>query len=798
MDPDGVYEKRCSNLSKTVSAQDEDLDGGHHQPSRGRGNLDNSCNVQKKIANEHEEIVECKKVAVEADKPGTASSLSAESNENDIGCAGVPSAPPLLPPEYEEDIAVPPTSLDNNMSVIPPPTPGSVVIPLTTTTTTDTKPFGLYSANTDLPVASAVPVINDASAVTNNDPMSTGGAERVRVGSARVLPVPNDSISRPPNQQHNNLESNDIPQEQHEKIPENACVISKAKMFLALIITIVVMAAVGAALAMVLNKDDNDDHGNLNHAQLMKILYPNCQVEHFSWIGDGTCNGGSYATSACGWDGGDCPSRGADDSAGNSQDEKEDKESKVQEKQMQVGEEQATVPDTGTNPQAQAQTQIKTTEPPKEPEPEPTIPPEQPRPNPTEPPKQPEPDPDPIEVDTCRLPTRTGPFSLTDCKWQSLQAPGAYEMLKFGHSVEIDNSWMAVGAHGAVFMFRKSGEGAWSYHQKITVAGYSGDEYTFYSVLSGDTLVFGVKRADIRGEDSGVAFIYYYDASRDRWVQETMIAPSDGRQGDMFGNVVALHNDRLLVGARQRDHNGLADSGVVYAYYRVNGSWGGQQKISPNNPRTGDEFGARIAFSGDGNTAIITAHKRNVRGPASGAAYVFAYSQARHKWEQKQVIIPSDGQAGAEFGSSVALDSDGKTAIIAAEFDRDEKGAVYIFTRPGTLWLQKAKLTSSNARAGYHFGRSIALYNGALLVGSLKSANDDDKHTGGVSLYTGSNNNWRLNKFIESPSGDDRDQFGNKIAMDKNCPNTNTAVIGARYDSSQGKRSGKAYVVSLC
>ena len=162
------------------------------------------------------------------------------------------------------------------------------------------------------------------------------------------------------------------------------------------------------------------------------------------------------------------------------------------------------------------------------------------------------------------------------------------------------------------------------------------------------------------------------------------------------------------------------------------------------------------------------------------------------------MIIPSDGQAGAEFGSSVALDSDGKTAIIAAEFDRDEKGAVYVFSRPGTLWLQKAKLTSSDTRAGSHFGRSIAVYNGALLVGSLKSADDDGKHTGAVSLYTGSNNNWRLNKFIESPSGDSRDQFGNKIAMDKNCPNTNMAVIGARYDSSQGKRSGKAYVLSLC
>ena len=470
MDPDGVYEKRCSNLSQAISAQDEVFDGGD-QSSRGRGDLDD--NVQKKIANEFEKIVECKKVLEEADKRGTASSLSAQSNENDYDCSGVPSAPPLLlPPEedYEGDIAVPPTSLDNNISAIPPPTPGSVVIPLTTTTSTDAKPFGLHSANTDLPVASAVPVINDASAVSNNnDTVSTisGGAERVRVGSARVLPVPSESVNRPADHQRNDLESNDVPQEHHEKIPENACVISKTKMFLALIIAIVVVTAVGVALAMVLGKDNNDEEDNLSHAQLMKILYPNCHVEHFSWIGDGTCNGGPYATSSCGWDGGDCPTRDVNDFAEDSQDEKEEKEEEEEEKQIKVGEEQHTA-DTGTNPQTHSQTQTQSTvlpmqpeaeptDPPKQPEPEPTVPPKQRQPDPTEAPKQPEPDPDPIDVDTCNLPIRTGPFSLTDCKWQGLQAPGASEMLKFGHSVEIDNSWMAVGAHGAVFMFRKSG-----------------------------------------------------------------------------------------------------------------------------------------------------------------------------------------------------------------------------------------------------------------------------------------------------------------------------------------------------
>ena len=68
---------------------------------------------------------------------------------------------------------------------------------------------------------------------------------------------------------------------------------------------------------------------------------------------------------------------------------------------------------------------------------------------------------------------------------------------------------------------------------------------------------------------------------------------------------------------------------------------------------------------------------------SSGSAYVFARSGAT--WGQQAKITAPDGEAGDEFGSSVALSGD--TVVVGAPFDDDagaDSGSAYWFVRPPT------------------------------------------------------------------------------------------------------------------
>ena len=143
--------------------------------------------------------------------------------------------------------------------------------------------------------------------------------------------------------------------------------------------------------------------------------------------------------------------------------------------------------------------------------------------------------------------------------------------------------------------------------------------------------------------------------------------------------------------------------------------------IQRGQPRTGSGeggegyFGASVALSADGSTALIGA-------PADdggvGAAWVFTRSGST--WSQQGekltgrgelVLHPPPGQPplGSEpccivqsdgFGAGVALSADGNTALIGAPVDDGGVGAAWVFTRSGSTWSQQGeKLTGAGRSA---------------------------------------------------------------------------------------------------
>jgi hypothetical protein len=171
----------------------------------------------------------------------------------------------------------------------------------------------------------------------------------------------------------------------------------------------------------------------------------------------------------------------------------------------------------------------------------------------------------------------------------------------------------------------------------------------------------------------------------------------EGAIGTAFqGGSVAISrdSDTILVGGQGDD----ASKGAVWVYSRVGGAWKQQSKLAVKDSYS---FGNSVAVSGDGNTALVG-------GPfdsgESGAVWVF--TRAGNLWSQQGgKIVPEDASERARFGASVALSDDGNTAIVGGPADGGGPGAgvgaAWVFTRHGGAWKQqRPKLVGAGAVGG--------------------------------------------------------------------------------------------------
>jgi hypothetical protein len=105
----------------------------------------------------------------------------------------------------------------------------------------------------------------------------------------------------------------------------------------------------------------------------------------------------------------------------------------------------------------------------------------------------------------------------------------------------------------------------------------------------------------------------------------------------------------------------------------------------------GGQFGHSVALSADGKTAIVGGNNDR---SGYGAAWVFTRSGS--SWTQDGHRLAPSGNVGeAHFGDSVALSADGKTALIGGSEFGGGLGAVCIFVRSGSGWTQQTRIVGS-------------------------------------------------------------------------------------------------------
>lgn len=289
---------------------------------------------------------------------------------------------------------------------------------------------------------------------------------------------------------------------------------------------------------------------------------------------------------------------------------------------------------------------------------------------------------------------------------------------------------------------------------------------------------------------------------------------------DNFGRNVALSADgnTLVVGATLEDSgspidgdqsdNAVMNAGAAYVFVRENDTWSQQAYLKAFKPGAGDNFGAHLAVSANGDTLVIGAPGEDGFADVldSGAAYVFV--RVDGAWSQQAYLKASNTSAGDNFGASVAISADGYTLAVGAPEEDSSgiggnqadnsvvaAGAVYIFERAeNNAWPQKAYLKASPAGSDY-FGYSLALSAkgdtlavGASVEDSSASGVNGDQHdnsasaAGAVYVFVRPNNIWSQQAYLKASNTDVSDLFGYSVAL---SAKGDTLAVGASFESSQ-------------
>lgn len=142
--------------------------------------------------------------------------------------------------------------------------------------------------------------------------------------------------------------------------------------------------------------------------------------------------------------------------------------------------------------------------------------------------------------------------------------------------------------------------------------------------LLGSQALIGAMGDDTQGTNSGAVYAYDLD-QQGRWVVYDLFFATGANAGDRFGSDVALDGDVAYVGAWLDDEPGLVDCGSAYLFQMVGGSWSFSHRFLADDRRASDSFG-EVAAIEDG-TVLVGAHRDDV-GALADAGSVYAYVRA--------------------------------------------------------------------------------------------------------------------------------------------------------------------------
>ncbi len=345
----------------------------------------------------------------------------------------------------------------------------------------------------------------------------------------------------------------------------------------------------------------------------------------------------------------------------------------------------------------------------------------------------------------------------------------------------ITGGYLDGGGIGAAWVFIKSGSVWTQQGLKVVGTGANGNAQQGGAVsisADGNTMIVGGQYDNFSNTPFSNGASWVFTRSGGIWTQQGTKLVGSGAEGfEYFGSAVALSSDgnTAIVGGTGDNNNGAA-----WIFIRSGGSWSQQGSKLLGSGGIGNSIqGYSVAISSDGNTAIVGGPGDN---NGIGAAWI--YSRSGGVWVQQGAKLIGSGAVGAAGqGRSVSLSSDGNTAIIGGDNDNTNKGAVWIFTRSGSVWTQQgSKLVGTGGIGLSYQGNSVSISadGNSIIVGGY----NDNSGLGASWIYSRSGGVWTQqgSKLVGTGAvGNPNQGFSVSMSADGN-----TAIVGGNTDNFSG------------
>jgi FG-GAP repeat len=227
----------------------------------------------------------------------------------------------------------------------------------------------------------------------------------------------------------------------------------------------------------------------------------------------------------------------------------------------------------------------------------------------------------------------------------------------FGQSVDIEGTtaivgsgWPGTGATppGAAYVFER-GVSGWVEQIKLQSSDLVfGDRFGSSVIYRGNWAFVGAPRADGIETSAGAVYVFRRDGTE--WSQSQKLVAANGRRGDEFGASLAFDGTTLVAGAPLHDEGRWINVGAAYVFQTQGSLWLEKQCLVPKGYFSEDHAGWSVAVHA--NRIAVGAPEGNWFKPG----HVVLYAQTPRGWFEHRELSAVGAGPDEDFGRSVALD----------------------------------------------------------------------------------------------------------------------------------------------